>query len=129
MAVWLVIALGGAAGAVARYWLSVNVGRRLPPVFPFGTLSVNIFGAFLVGILAGILAAGKLNPGAGDLAWSGLGVGFCGSFTTMSSWSLDSLRLGLDRRFGLVLANFAVTVTGCLLSVIGGYTVGGWLAG
>lgn len=129
MAVWLAIALGGAAGAMARYWLSTSVGRRLPPAFPFGTLSVNITGAFLVGVLAGVLAAGRLHPGAGDLAWSGLGIGFCGSFTTMSSWSLDSLRLGLDRRFGLVLANFAVTVSGCLLSVLGGYTVGVWFAG
>lgn len=129
MAVWFAIALGGAAGAVARYWLSTNVGRWLPPAFPFGTLSVNITGAFLVGILAGILAAGRLHPETGDLAWSGLGIGFCGSFTTMSSWSLDSLRLGLDRRIGLMLTNFAVTVSGCLLSVLGGYTLGVWLAG
>lgn len=129
MASWLAIALGGAAGAVARYWLSTNVGRRLPPAFPFGTLSVNITGAFLVGVLAGVLAAGKLHPETGGLAWSGFGVGFCGSFTTMSSWSLDSLRLSLDRRFGLVLANFAVTVLGCLLSVLGGYAAGVWLVG
>lgn len=129
MAAWFAIALGGAAGAVARYWLSTNVGRRLTPAFPFGTLSVNISGAFLVGVLAGVLAAGRLHPEAGDLAWSALGVGFCGSFTTMSSWSLDSLRLGLDRHFGLLLANFLVTVSGCLMSVLGGYTVGGWLAG
>lgn len=123
------LAGGGAAGALCRYWLSVSVSRRLPPAFPFGTLSVNITGAFLVGILAGVLAAGLVQAGSQDLVWLGLGVGFCGSFTTMSSWSLDSLRLGLDRRPLLVVANFLVTVMGCLLAVLAGYTGGMWLVG
>jgi fluoride exporter len=126
---WLGLVVGGAFGAVLRYVVSVSVARLVPARFPFGTLSVNITGALLIGALAGALAGGLVESGPDQLLWLALGVGFCGSYTTMSSWSLDSLRLGLDGRPGLIVVNFVLTFAGCLLAVMLGFLGGSHLVG
>lgn len=129
MTAWLGLVAGGALGAVLRYVVSVSVSRLLPAGFPFGTLSVNITGALMIGALAGALAAGQVKTGPDALLWLALGVGFCGSYTTMSSWSLDSLRLGLDGRPALIIANFVFTLAGCLMAVMIGFWGGSRLVG
>lgn len=72
----LLVALGGALGAVARW----AVGQRLPG--RRGTLAVNVAGSFALGVL--------LAQGASSSAYALLGLGFCGAFTTFSAFALDS---------------------------------------
>ncbi|MCP1726527.1 CrcB protein [Natronospira proteinivora] len=130
MGFWLSIALGGALGAISRYWLghwfNHFLGRRLP----WGTLSVNVLGAGLLGFFAAWLLG---HPGETLLIhsesplWAGLGVGFCGSLTTISSWSLESLRLALDRRAGALFTYIALTLILCLMAVTVGFMLGGQL--
>lgn len=94
-------ALGG-VGAVARFGLDGGVGRRVASDFPYGTLAVNLVGAFILGVLAG--------------AWLGTegyllaGTGLIGGFTTFSTWAFESHRLGEDRQLGLAVVNFVVSL-------------------
>jgi CrcB protein len=86
------VALGGACGALSRYWLGGAVQRATDPAggFPWGTLVVNVLGCLAIGALAGSdVRGGALSPGM-RLA---LAVGFIGGFTTFSSFGLETIRL------------------------------------
>ena len=83
----LLIALGGALGAVARHLVNQGALRVIGPEYPWGTLIVNTAGSLAIGLLVGWLAfAGRSD--ATELRFA-LGVGFLGAFTTMSAFSLD----------------------------------------
>lgn len=102
------VALGGALGSLARYALGGWLTRG---DYPYGTLAVNLLGSFLIGLLVfGGLAGGWLTPGARAL----LAIGVLGGFTTMSSFSYETVSFLEDRESvrgaGYVLA----TVAGCL---------------
>jgi len=92
---WLWVALGGAAGAVARYGLGLQAGRWLGHGWPYGTFIANLTGGLLMGILIGWLA---LRGGADQERWRLLlGVGVLGGFTTFSAYSLETA-LMIERR-------------------------------
>lgn len=108
---------GGAAGAVLRYWLVARIRGRVVGVFPWGTLVVNTIGAFAIGVLWALMGSGA----PGSLLWLLLAVGLLGSFTTVSSWALDSLHLQRQKRGVLALANIFLTLVLCLAAVAAGY--------
>ena len=83
----LVGALGG-VGAIGRFLLDGAVSRRVAGGFPFGTLAVNLSGAFLLGLFLGAALKGD--------AYRELGTGLVGGYTTFSTWALESHRLGED---------------------------------
>lgn len=106
----LIVGLGGALGGIARFWLSSTVNRRLGGTFPWGTLVVNVSGSFAIGLLAASLP----ESSAGSPPWLALAVGLLGSYTTVSSFSLETLTLmrnGQPTRAGL---NVAVSLGLCL---------------
>jgi len=89
---YLWVALGGATGSVARYWLAAAVAALTGPRFPWGTLLINVGGSFVIGWFGALSAEpGPLvvSPGMRLLVM----VGFCGGFTTFSSFSLQTLEL------------------------------------
>lgn len=91
----LLIAAGGALGAVSRHVVNQAGLRLLGPEFPWGTLAVNLAGSLLMGVLVGWLAqAGR--PDATEIRYA-LGAGFLGAFTTMSAFALDAVVLA-DRK-------------------------------
>ncbi|HSD77252.1 MAG TPA: fluoride efflux transporter CrcB [Solirubrobacteraceae bacterium] len=96
------VALLGGAGAVARFVLDGAVSARAGRAFPWGTLAVNLSGAFALGVLSGVALSGD----AARL----LGTGVLGAFTTFSTWMLESHRLGEDGRLRAGLANLAVAL-------------------
>jgi CrcB protein len=104
MSVIVVVGVGvvGGAGAIARFLLDGAVAGRLGREFPYGTLVVNIVGAFALGVLVGA----ALDRDAYRLA----GTGLIGAFTTFSTWALESHRLGEDGQLGLGAVNFAVSL-------------------
>jgi CrcB protein len=96
--VLVAVGLLGGAGALGRLLLDGAVSARAD-AFPFGTLLVNVSGAFALGFLVGLGAGGDTNRL--------LGTGLIGGFTTFSTWMFESHRLAEDRRGGLSVVNLA----------------------
>jgi fluoride exporter len=96
------VGLLGGAGALARFLLDGAVASRLGRVFPYGTLAVNLSGALVLGVLHG--------AGAGGDALRLAGTGLLGAYTTFSTWTLESHRLGEDGRTRLGVANLLVSL-------------------
>ena len=104
------IALGGATGALARYWVSGWVYRAAGTGFPWGTLVVNVAGSLLIGFLAVYLLDRTQSA-----EWRALLiVGFLGAFTTFSTFSLETLHLLEQAEPAKAFANAAVSVLACL---------------
>jgi CrcB protein len=101
----LAVASGGAAGAVGRYALSYLVNQATGAVFPWGTLAVNLLGSFLLGFLTGLAVESFVSPRMRAL----FGVGFLGSFTTFSTFALESLNLMRRGEWMAALGNMVVT--------------------
>jgi fluoride exporter len=89
----LLAMLGGGLGGIARFWVSGMVARRCGELFPWGTLTVNASGAALIGVLAALLLEPGSHAGATLPLWAGLVGGVLGSYTTVSSFSLQTLAL------------------------------------
>ena len=99
---WLGLGALGGLGALARFLLDGAVDGRLGRGFPFGTLAVNISGAFALGVLAGAALE--------DNAYRLLATGLVGAFTTFSTWALESHRLGEDGQLRLGTLNFLASL-------------------
>jgi fluoride exporter len=113
MSLWLIVGFGGFIGAVLRYWVSGWVQSGFV-TFPFGTLGVNFIGSLL---LALIMYASEYRGLFSEEARVFLSIGVLGSFTTMSTFSYESIKLleqGQHILFGL---NLVGTITLCLLAV------------
>jgi fluoride exporter len=121
------VIVGSALGGMARFWLADLVGRRLGERFPWGILVVNGSGAFAMGILAALTPAGASE--GGSLAWHLAGLGFLGSYTTVSSFSLQTLALAHAGAWRRAAANVAGSLGLCLCAVSIGLFAGAWLAG
>lgn len=89
------VALGSVLGAVARYFVSGFVARRVGETFPYGTLLINVSGALVIGIFGG-LAGDKASLLAEPDPWLFAVTGFLGAYTTVSSFSLQTLSLARD---------------------------------
>ena len=123
----LYVALGSAAGGVARWllggWVQRLWGGAPPSVFPVGTLMVNASGSFVLGVLAAVLARPG-QAGRADLAWLLLGVGFCGGYTTFSTFSLDTVALFESRGWVPAATNVLASVAAGVAGVVAGMLVG-----
>lgn len=86
---WIGIGAAGAAGAVARYLLDALIQDRASGPFPWGTFVINMSGSFLLGLLTGA----ALYHGFPATPKIILGTGFCGAYTTFSTWTFESVRL------------------------------------
>ena len=114
----LLVALGGALGAVARYLTGLAALRLIGPGFPWGTLAVNVAGSFAMGLLAVTLA----HWGQTRLAPL-LMTGFLGGFTTFSAFSLDALTLWERGDALLAAAYVAASVILSLAAIFAGLTL------
>jgi len=117
--VWVGIAALGGAGAIGRFLLDAAVASRAERDFPFGTLAVNLSGAFALGVLLGVSLEGDALLLAGTAT--------LGSYTTFSTWMLETHRLGEDGEWGLGLANVAISVAVGLGAAALGRAIGGAL--
>ena len=114
------VAVGGAFGAVARFWLSGTVGRHIGEVFPWGTLVVNVSGGMLIGAVAAGL--GSANAPS-SLPWLLIVTGFLGGYTTVSSFTLQTLNLVRVGERTSALANVAVSVLLSFGAAAAGFTL------
>lgn len=117
--VWVI--LGSAIGGPARYFVSGLVGRHIGETFPWGTMVINVSGAFVVGLFAAAAIGGTLPTLA---AWQFAVTGFLGSYTTVSSFSLQTLALVRDGQFLRAGGNVILSLILCLSAVTLGYAAG-----
>ena len=103
VAIWV----GSALGGMARYVCSGAVARRFGERFPWGTLVVNVLGSFVIGLFASLVA---VDPAVRRFVT----VGFCGGYTTFSSFSLQTLALARDSEWRQAAGNITVSVLLCL---------------
>jgi fluoride exporter len=110
---FLAISLGAVAGANLRYWTSRYAVRLLGPVFPYGTLTINVLGSFVLGFFM-VWTTERVIV---DPRWRLLiAVGFCGGYTTFSSYAYETMALFEQGQWLLMAANF---VSNNLLSCLG----------
>jgi CrcB protein len=117
----VLIAVGGAAGAVARYVVDGWVAERAAGAFPWGTLVVNASGSFVLGVLFALAIERDVMPA--DVRGP-LMIGFLGAYTTFSTLMLESWRLWEDGAVGIALANVLGSVVVGLVAVVAGLTLG-----
>lgn len=113
---WAGVIVIGGTGSVLRFLVDRIVGARIARSFPFGTLTVNLTGAVILGLLAGL----TLSHDAALLA----GTAAVGSYTTFSTWMLESHRLSEERQFGLAAANIVVSVVLGVAAAMLGQAIG-----
>jgi len=119
------VVVGSALGGTARYFVSGVVARRLGETFPWGTMIVNVTGAFLIGIL-GALATHGSSLFAASNPWLFAVTGFLGCYTTVSSFSLQTLALARDGEAALAVGNVVFSVLLCLGAVAAGFAAAGF---
>lgn len=96
--IWLYAALGGFAGAMSRYAIIQFISTRFSTAFPYGTLTVNVIGSFLLGLLLGTNMDEESK-----YAYAALGIGYLGSFTTFSTYAVESLQMSQKKRWRTLL--------------------------
>ena len=114
------IALGGIVGTLARYLIQGVIQSRAV-AFPVGTLAINVAGSFLLGFIVR-LATGSTIVSA-ELR-GGLTIGFCGAFTTMSTFSYESVTLLGDGDYARAMLYMSATIVGCVAAVLLGSALG-----
>ena len=119
---WLAVAVGGALGAMARYGVSTIIFSPSSQKFPWATMSVNVLGSFIMGLLFVIVVERGALPAE---MRSLLMVGFLGAFTTFSTFSLDALGLWQNGDLFMALVYALGTVVLCLAAVAAAV----WLTG
>jgi fluoride exporter len=117
---FLVVAAGGFVGAPCRYLLDRAVTRRVNSDLPWGTFAINISGSFLLGFLTGLSLSHHLS----DLGKTLVGTGFCGAYTTFSTFTFETIRLLQDGRFLEAAGNVTVSVVVGLAAATAGLALG-----
>jgi CrcB protein len=122
---YLWVALGGAIGSVARFGLGGLVSQKFGETFPWGTLTVNVAGSFIIGFLAALTSSeGRLNPQMRVLTTQLFMTGVCGGFTTFSSFSLQTINLMRDGEWLYAGGNVLFSVLLCLIATWLGFMLG-----
>jgi len=114
--VWLAVAAVGAVGAIARFLLDSLIAEHAGRDFPYGTFTVNITGALILGFLTGSGLEGNALLIAGTAT--------IGSFTTFSTWMLESHRLAEDEEYLRSLLNLAASLVWGFAAALVGHTIG-----
>jgi fluoride exporter len=118
---YLMVGVGGFAGAIARFWLGSYIGGKMGTRFPYGTFVINISGSFLVGLIMTVLSERMpLSPN-----WRYLvPIGFIGAYTTFSTFEYETLRSLQDGQFGVASLNVGLSVVLGFAAVWGGVAAG-----
>ena len=119
---WLAVAAGGALGSIARHGVNMVFSHVLERAVPYATGTVNLAGSAIIGLLAALLATGRLHMSTELRTF--VFVGILGGFTTFSSFMLDTLTLGRGGDHALAFWNVTVQTAFGLAAVWAGYRVG-----
>lgn len=118
---FLLVGAGSFLGGGLRFLTGRYLVSRLGHHFPWGTIGVNLIGCFLLGFFLSLFGKGQLQDNPLKLF---LTVGFCGGFTTFSTFVNESFLLGFDRGFLPLFLNLAISLLGGFLALYAGYRIG-----
>ena len=118
---YIVISIGGILGANARFWLANWAAQRLGATFPYGTFIINMSGAFMLGLFMAFLEERTFVSANYRLFFA---TGFCGAYTTFSTFTYESLRLFQDGSFLLAFTNLFGSIVIGMLAVFLGFVLG-----
>src|SRR5256885_17160043 len=120
--IWLAVAFGGALGSMARHAINLWFAHVLERAVPYATAAVNLAGSLAIGLLAALVATGRLHwsPALRTFVF----VGILGGFTTFSSFMLDTFTLGHGGDHALAFWNVALQTAFGLAAVWAGYRLG-----
>jgi len=125
MLAYLWVALGGALGSVARYWVNGLVSEKFGATFPWGTLVINVGGSFIIGVIGALtLPEGRMDTSSRVFATQFLMIGVCGGYTTFSSFSWQTFNLLREREWLYAGGNVLLSVGLCLIAVGLGFMLG-----
>jgi fluoride exporter len=116
----LCIAVGGLIGAPTRFLVDRLVADRVETDFPLGTFLINVSGSFVLGLLTGLDLAGHMPLVVKAL----IGTGFCGAYTTFSTWSYETVRLLQEGEYLEAFTNAILSVVVGLLAAGAGMALG-----
>ena len=119
----LMIVLGAAVGAPARYLADRAIQSRHDSLMPWGTLSVNVIGSLILGALTGA------GTGVSPTVMALLGTGLCGALTTYSTFSFETWRLIEEESYVAAVANVVASVAAALAAAVVGYAASAALTG
>ena len=114
----LIVGIGGFAGSISRYLLQTAIVNRFITIFPLGTFGINLIGSLAIGLIFGLAERYSWLTQEWRLL---LAVGFCGSFTTFSTFAFDNLQLIRDGNFWQLFWYIALSVILGLGLAAGGY--------
>ena len=120
--IWIAVGVGGALGSLARHAVNIMFGHVLERSVPYATATVNLAGAFVIGLLAALIAVGRVHMSTPMRTF--VFVGILGGFTTFSSFMLDTFTLGHGGDQALAFWNVALQIALGLATVWGGYRIG-----
>ena len=120
MASYFWVAVGSALGGITRFWFSGFVAASIGETFPWGTLFTNVIGSFVIGLFS-TLSGPDGRMLVGSLTRQFVMIGFCGGFTTFSSFSLQTLNLMNEGEWFRAGANAVCSVLLCLIAAWGGH--------
>lgn len=110
------VSAAGAAGASSRYLVDLVVTRRFPRTVPRGTMTVNVIGSFILGLLSGMIA----HHHVASITDAIIGTGFCGGFTTLSSAAFETARLFHQGKSSAASITIALGIgTSCAAAALG----------
>jgi CrcB protein len=116
---WLAVGVGGAVGSLARHGVNIFFGHVLERATPYATATVNLLGSLVIGLLAGLIATGRMHL---STEWrTFVFVGLLGGFTTFSSFMLDTFTLGHGGEQTLAFWNVVLQTALGLIAVWAGY--------
>jgi CrcB protein len=122
----LLVCLAGALGSGARYLLGVWVTQRFEPAFPYATLTVNLVGCFLMGLLMQVAASVAGFP---DTLRIALATGFLGGLTTYSAFNYETTALLREGTMVEAFVNLGLTMVGCFAAGLLGFALARWSIG
>jgi fluoride exporter len=114
--VWAAVAAVGGLGSIARFLLDSLIAERTGRDLPYGTFTINITGALVLGLLAGLAVEGNLLVIAGTAT--------IGSFTTFSTWMFETQRLAEDKELPRSAINIALSLLAGFAAALLGHTIG-----
>ncbi|MBS4190816.1 fluoride efflux transporter CrcB [Bacillus sp. FJAT-49705] len=107
--IWI-IGVGGSFGALLRYLIGAFINKKSKGTFPLGTWIINLTGSLLLGLLAKLHITNQIQ----DWVWFMFGIGFCGAFTTFSTFSNETVKLLLEKQFKIA---FIYVISSVFISV------------